>query len=408
MKTSIRRAAASLFLLALPALPAIADDACTRQVMPQALDALQIMLDKEKKIITEQVARIDGALQQCPDHAWINAIGSELDFSIYLTLKERNGGVPNQEAVNYLRRAFERSNKFQEGPGESRQSLYNIATSVNAYSKLDYITYANSRKRIIEGLMQIALMGTIHPYLAGTEAIKCGGWTVSDGQTVSYEIDTPAELVLMPFVDAVAEACRPGQENSDIVALALKARVYAIAVEREAVTDPEEIRRYLITAQQAADEYIAVAGSTSFYYDQFAVKRLDNLKRQHRVFIGPETIDRALWFTGDNIGSEVAVRSIVYSLDEYWTPLAAGDTDATGEEVAKARQQLMSYLLLLRKEGAEAGFRDEAISMVHDALVAYQTRTILSPERESRPDMPGWYYDMAVKVLKPQASGDVQ
>lgn len=396
----IMRAAAITFLFALPAQPAVAADTCTRGALPQALDAFQIMFVQERKIISGQVARIDAALQQCPDHAWINAVGSEVDLNIYLTLKERNGGIPDQEAVNYLRRAFERSNKFQEGPDEGRQSLYQITTSVSSNSKLEYLAYSNTRKQIIEGLVQIALMGTVHPYLAGTQQMKCGGWIISDAQTVSYQIDTPAELVLMPFVDAVAEACRPGREGSDIVPLALKARAYAIAVEREAVTDHEEIRQYLITAQQAADDYIAVAGSNSFFYDRFAVKQLDDLKRKHRIFTGAETIDHALWFTPEHIGSEVAIRSIVYSLDKYWTPLAAAQTDATAEEVATARRQMISYLFLLMKEGAEAGFKDETSAMVHDALVAYQIRSVLSPEREQRPDMPVWLYDMAINVLK--------
>lgn len=401
---------AGLALMLVGAMPASADETCTKVATPQALDALQIIMSVEKKIVPAQVERVEAALKQCPDHTWINAIGSELDLTIYRVLKNGNGGVPNQDAVNYLLRAFERSNKFQEGPSEGRQSLYNIATSVHANNSLDYQFFANSRKAIIEGLVEIALMGSVHPYLAGTAPIKCGGWAVSDGQTVSYQIDTPEELILMPFVDAIAEACRPGRENSDIVPLALKARAYAMVVEYGAVTDPEEVRRYLTIAQQAGDDYIAIAGTGSFFYDRFAVKRLDNLKRKHRVFTGPgpETIERALWFTPDHIDSAAAIRSIVYSLDDYWTPLAAGETDASMEEVAKARGQLTSYLFALQKEGTDAGFREEAVKMILTAFKAYHSREILSPERENRPDMPVWYYDMVVKIFDPPPAPESQ
>lgn len=403
MRRLFTRIMVSLALMAFGIMPASADETCTRMVTPQALDALQIMMSVERKIVPGQVERVESALKQCPDHAWINAIGSELDLTIYRMLKDGNGGVPNQDAVNYLLRAFERSNKFHEGPSEGRQSLYNIVTSVNAYSSLEYLSFANSRKAIMDGLVQIALMGSVHPYLAGTAPIKCGGWAVSDGQTVSYQIDTAEELILMPFVDALAEACRPGRENSDIVPLALKARAYAMAVEYGAVTDAEDIRQYLTIAQQAADDYIAVAGTGSTFYDQFAVKRLDNLKRKHSVFTGPgpETIERTLWFTPDHIGSDAAIRSIVYSLDAYWSPLAAGETDASMEEVSTARSQLASYLLALRKEGADAGFKDRAGEMVLQAFKAYHSREILSPERDGRQDMPPWFYDMMVKVLDP-------
>lgn len=404
MKGPLARFMCGLALLALWAMPASADDTCTSIVMPQALDAHQIMMTVERKIIPAQVERVEAAVKQCPDHAWINAIGSELDLNIYGVLKAGNGGVPNQDALNYLLRAFERSNKFQEGPSEGRESVYNISTSVNARSSLEYISFANSRKPIIEGLMEIALMGSLHPYLAGTEVKKCGGWAVSDAQTVSYQIDTPEKLIFIPFVDAIAEACRPGRENADIVAMALKSKVYAVAVERNAVTDTEEVRRYLITAQKAADEYLAMAGrGTTFFYDSFDIKRLDTLKRKHRVFTGegPETVERSLWFTQAYIGSDVAIRSIVYSLDEYWTPLAAGETGASKEEVAKARNQLVSYLIALRKEGADAGFKDEAGKMVLAAFKAYHSREILSPERESRTDMPSWLYDIALKTLDP-------
>jgi len=207
-------------------------------------------------------------------------------------------------------------------------------------------------------------------------------------------------MALLPFVEAVADVCRSEANQGDRFPLAVLAGAYAGLVEKEQVTDPAEVKRLLIAARQAADGFLGTTSQHSLFFSESDDRELTALMRKHGVFgESPETIDRSLWFTPEHIGSEVAIRSIVYSLEDLWTPLASGEMPGSTEEVAKARNRLTTFLLQLKQEGADAGLKTEASAMLLEALSAFHRGEIRKPGVPARAPMPSWLYDMQVKLL---------
>ncbi|MGE6699011.1 hypothetical protein ACQKH5_15035 [Hyphomonas sp. NPDC076900] len=404
MRHVLKSALCAAALMAGAALQAVADDAtCETEKLGAALESVQAVI-KDGTTLAAYVPQMDSYVKACPNQAWINVLGGELDLIVFRGLRQANGGAPAQDSVNYLARAFERSNVFYAGPDETRNRRTNIATSYNFYNTLDYSIASDSRGAIIGELVTLALAGTVHPYLAATTPPECKGWLVSDAQTISYKISTAADTPLLAFVEAAAEACRNQPLRSSLSPSALLAKAYLRLIDTGQVTEPDEVKRMLLAAEDNAKAYLGDDEFVAFYFDKTDVNKLKSLLRKYGVHSGPgeAVIDRALWFTPEYIGSEAAIRSIVYSLDDYWTPLAAGDTEAPGEEVAKARNRMTAYLLELNKEGGAAGVQDQASAMLRDAVTAFHKREILSPEMQDRKDMPSWLYDVVIRILTPQ------
>ena len=391
-------------LLAGAHLPAFADDAtCETEKLGAALESVQAVI-KNGTTLAAYVPQMDSYVKACPDHAWINMLGGEMDLIVYRGMRNANGGVPTQDGVNYLARAFERSNVFYAGPDETRAERYNIATSYNFYNNLTFSIASDSRRAIIDELVILALAGTVHPYLSGTAPVECKGWLSSDAQNIAYDVNDAPSKILLPFLEAAAEACRIAPNRTGKLPLAQLAKAYIRLVDTGVVSDPDEVERMLLAAEKNAGDYLGEDEFHQFYFDETDVNKLKSLIRKYGVHSGSgeAVIDRSLWFTPDYIGSEAAIRSIVYSLDDYWTPLAAGDTEAPAEEVAKARNRMTGYLLELNKEGGAAGVQDQASAMLREAVTAFHKREILSPKMESRKDMPSWLYDIVIRILTPQ------
>lgn len=395
--------AAAAITFAAPA--AVAED-CETVILPRAVVVIQTVSQPGANL-ADQMSRMDSYVQSCPDHAWINALGGELDLIIFKTLRANNGGVANQEAVSFLARAFLRSNLFQEGPDEGRKSRYNVLGYQNA-THLDYPVASNSRKAIIEALVQLAVAGTVHPYLKPEQPLACEGWLRPDAQTVGYKVSVAADRVLLPFVEAAADACRNAPSQMDRLPLAVQALAIMKLIDKEQIKDPAEIERLLIAARRAADDFRRDDGYHSLLFSEGDDQRLKTLIRKHGVHTGegPALIDRSLWFMPEYIGSETAIRSIVYSLPEYWTPLAAGETGASSEEVARARSQFTSYVLQLKREGTEAGLEAETEAMLREAVTAFHRGEIIPPGAATTKPMMPWLYDMIIRLLTPTPAAE--
>lgn len=396
LRSAIFAAAALVF--AAPA--ALAED-CDKVILPRAYVVIQTVT-QPGAVLGDQMNKMDSHVTSCPEHAWINALGGELDRMIFVALRTNNGGVVNQDAYNFLGRALMRSNVFKAGPIEDQQSRYNVL--LNQYgAHLDYSVASNSRKAIIESLAQLALAGTVHPYLKAEEPLACEGWVTSDAQALGYMVKTAKDKVLLPFVEAAAEACRTAPDRMDRLPLAVLVVAYSKLVKNEEVKDPAEIERLLIAARRAADDFMSDDGYHSLLFSENDDRALTALIRKHGVHTGggPATIDRSLWFTPEYIATEVAIRSVAYSFGEYWTPLAAGETGAPTEEVAKARNVLTSYIYQLKKEGAEAGLVAETDTLLREALTAFQRGDLRTPETQDRTAIPVWFYDFLIKTLTP-------
>lgn len=391
-------------LLAGAALPAHADDAkCETEKLAAALESVQGVINNPSTLAA-YVPQMDSYVKDCPNSAWINALGGELDLMTYRGLRNANNGVPTQDAVNYLARAFERSSVFYAGPDDTRKERYHVATSYNFYNNLTFSFASDSRGAIIDELVTLALSGTVHPYLSGTAPIECKGWVSSDSQDVSYKIKDAGSKVLLPFLEAAAEACRSAPVRVDKLPLAQLAKAYLRLVDTAVVTDPPEVRRMLLAAEKNAADYLGGDEYHAFYFDETDVNRLKSLVRKYGVHAAPGEglIDRSLWFKPEYLGSEEAIRSIVFSLDDYWTPLAAGETSASVEEVARARNRMTGYILELNKEGGAAGVQEEASAMLREAVTAFYKRTIISPRMEAGKELPDWLYNIMISLLTPK------
>lgn len=391
-------------LLAGAALPAHADDAkCETEKLAAALESVQGVINNPSTLAV-YVPQMDSYVKDCPNSAWINALGSEMDLMTYRGLRNANNGVPTQDAVNYLARAFDRSNVFYAGPDDTRKERYNVATSYNFYNNLTFSFASDSRGAIIDELVTLALSGTVHPYLSGMAPIECKGWVSSDSQDVSYKIKDAGSKVLLPFLEAAAEACRSAPVRVDKLPLAQLAKAYLRLVDTAVVTDPPEVRRMLLAAEKNAADYLGGDEYHAFYFDETDVNRLKSLVRKYGVHAAPGEglIDRSLWFKPEYLGSEEAIRSIVFSLDDYWTPLAAGETSASVEEVARARNRMTGYILELNKEGGAAGVQEEASAMLREAVTAFYKRTIISPGMEAGKELPDWLYNIMISLLTPK------
>lgn len=395
--------AAAALTFAAPA--ALAED-CDKDILPRAYVVIQTVT-QPGAVLGDKMDMMDSHVNRCPDHAWINALGGELDFMIFRTLRANNGGVVHQDAYNFLGRALQRSNVFKAGPIEDQQSRYNVL--LNQFgAHLDYSVASNSRKAIIESLAQLALAGTVHPYLKAEDPLACEGWVTSDAQTLGYMVKVAKDQVLLPFVEAAAEACRMAPYRMDRLPLSVLVVAYSKLIENEEVTDPAEIERLLIAARRAADDFMSDDGYHTLLFSESDDRKLTGLIRKHGVPTGggPATIDRSLWFKPEYIGSEVAIRSVAYAFSEYWTPLAAGETGAPLEEVAKARNVLTSYIYQLRKQGTEAGLEIETSAMLREALTAFQSGDLRTPDTLDRTAIPLWFYDFLIKTLTPDPADD--
>ncbi|MDP3460607.1 MAG: hypothetical protein Q8S09_15160, partial [Hyphomonas sp.] len=253
-----------------------------------------------------------------------------------------------------------------------------------------------------------ARAGTVHPYFKAEEPLVCEGWLTSDSQTVAYQVTDARDVVFLPFLDAAADACRGAQGQLGRMPLAMKAVANMRLVERELVKDPAEIERLLRAARRAADDFKGTDNFRTLAFGDSDDLKLTALIRKHGVHTGegPALIDRSLWFTQAYIGSETAIRSIVYSLPEYWTPLAAGETGASSEEVAKARSQFTSYVLQLKRQGTEAGLEAETEAMLREAVTAFHKGEIIPPEAATTKPMMPWLYDMIIRLLTPAPAAE--
>lgn len=404
MQPVLRSTLCAAAMLAGAALPANADDAsCETGKLAAALESVQGVIN-DGTTLAAYVPQMDSYVNDCPNSAWINALGGELDLMTYRGLRNANKGVPTQDAVNYLARAFQRSSVFYAGPEDTRKERYNVATSYNYYNNLTFSFASDSRGAIIDELVTLAIAGTVHPYLSGTAPLECKGWVSSDSQNISYKIKDASSRVLLPFLEAAAEACRSAPVRGEKLPLAQLAKAYLRLVDTGVVTDPPEVRRMLLAAEKNANDYLGGDAYHSFYFDEADVNKLKSLVRKYGVHDGPGEglIDRSLWFKPEYLGSEEAIRSIVFSLDDYWTPLAAGETSASVEDVARARNRLTGYILELNKEGGAAGVQEEASAMLRDAVTAFHERTIVSPRMEAGKELPDWLYNILISLLTPK------
>lgn len=396
----LRMAAALLGMLVSVAGTAAADD-CTGTLRT---DAVTVTLrpvatgDQLQAALTD----IDAIVAQCPADPWINALGAEMDLRVYNALLAANNNQVNQQAFDFLQRAFARSTLFQEAPAEARQDILSIRTE-HGTGNLTYSFASTNRKSILQIWMAMARLGQVHPYFKAETPKTCGGWLMSDTQTVGYAMETEADLIFRPFIDAAAEACR-GEGSRDRLPLAVASQAYVRLVEREAITFRSDVSKALLKARDYRDAYLS-RGGFDFHYSKFDAERLDKELRKHEVDPMAGRLARELWFAPDHLGSEKMQFSLAWALSEEWA--AISEKLAKGEiELAAGGTQYTRFVYDVLKDGREAGKEAETKAALRTALSDVQQSRVRAIAMADYELPPQWLYDMLMKTAAAPAEGD--
>lgn len=344
---------------------------------------------------------LDAIVAQCPADPWINALGAEMDLRIYNALLAANKNQVNQQAFDFLQRGLARSDVYMNTAADMRGEVYAIQTE-HGKGNLTHSFASTNRKSILQIFMAMARLGQVHPYFKAETPKTCTGWLMSDTQTVGYAMETEADLIFRPFIDAAAEACRG--EGNDRLPLAVASQAYVRLVERGAITTRSDISKALLKARDYRDAYLS-RGGFDFHYSKFDADRLDRELRKHEVNPMAGRLAREQWFTEEHFGSEKMQFSLAWALSEEWA--AISEKLAKGEiELAAGGTQYTRFVYDVLKDGREAGKEAETKAALRTALSDVQQSRVRAIAMADCELPPQWLYDMLMKTAAAPPEGN--
>lgn len=344
---------------------------------------------------------LDAIVAQCPADPWINALGAEMDLRIYNALLAANKNQVNQQAFDFLQRGLARSDVYMNTAADMRGEVYAIQTE-HGKGNLTHSFASTNRKSILQIFMAMARLGQVHPYFKAETPKTCTGWLMSDTQTVGYAMETEADLIFRPFIDAAAEACRG--EGNDRLPLAVASQAYVRLVERGAITTRSDISKALLKARDYRDAYLS-RGGFDFHYSKFDADRLDRELRKHEVNPMAGRLAREQWFTEEHFGSEKMQFSLAWALSEEWA--AISEKLAKGEiELAAGGTQYTRFVYDVLKDGREAGKEAETKAALRTALSDVQQSRVRAIAMADYELPPQWLYDMLMKTAAAPPEGN--
>lgn len=378
---------------------AFADD-CTGTLRANAVSAtLRPVTTGEQ--LQAALKDTDAIVAQCPADPWINALGAEMDLRVYNALLAANNNQVNQQAFDFLQRGLARSDVYMNTAAEMRGEVYAIQTQ-HGTGNLTHSFASTNRKSILQIFMAMARLGQVHPYFKAETPKTCGGWLMSDTQTVGYAMETEADLIFRPFIDAAAEACRG--EGSDRLPLAVASQAYVRLVERGAITFRSDVSKALLKARDYRDTYLS-RGGFDFHYSKFDADRLDRELRKHEVDPMAGRLAREQWFTEEDFASEKMQFSLAWALSEEWA--AISEKLAKGEiELAAGGTQYTRFVYDVLKDGREAGKEAETKAALRTALSDVQQSRVRAIAMADYELPPPWLYDMLMKTAAAPAEGN--
>ena len=379
---------------------------CDNDILPQAL-ANMLQQPQNSEAFLAQIKTMDSYLELCPEHAWVNAMGSMNDFNAFQLITKNNNGVPNQQAVSFITRALLRSDKFFAAPHEQRKDIIKLQTARGEGSLRSQAAY-DTRSNIIKGLIAIARQGAVHPYLKAEQPLDCESATLGgDAQTIGFAIQEESDLAFLPFVDGAAAACDQVTGKIRLTPYATKARVYLNAVKKQLIREPEQVRDALEKAKAAELAYIQ-GYSHTIHFDKNDSHQLDVLMREHEV--GP-WLAKELWFTEEHVNSEAAIEAIALYLNDNYSSLVAGTLkNVDSSVISQAQAEFAKKIYALFNQGQTAGYERETRSMLYHSLKAFETGEIRTLPNKELPPPPDYLLRVLYSTFKPQvesnSSGD--
>lgn len=364
MRVGRRIAAALIGALVIAAGSAGAEEDCAGAVRTEALGVNLRPVTTGAELQTA-MTDMDALAARCPQDPWINAMGAAMDLRIYSALMNANNNQMNQQAFDILHRAFLRSNRYGEAPDEARREVVGLQTP-HGRGGLSHDAASGVRREIMGVFLAMARLGQMHPYLKAEAPLTCNIWLRVDSQTIGYALQSQGDLVLLPFIDAAAEACREDPKTYRRTPLAVAAQAHTRLVQKGAITDASAIRDSLLKARAYRDAYLATEGFDAFY-SKYEAGVLDGELRKHGVDPMAGRIARELWFTPEHLGSETMQFSLAWALSETWAGLAAKiETEGLSQATADAEYTRVVYEVLA--EGRAAGQEEEAKAALRKAL----------------------------------------
>lgn len=395
-----RLAAALLGALVLVAGNAAAED-CAGTVRIEALgvSARSVTTGAE---LQAALTDMDALVARCPEDAWLNALGAEIDLRVYTALLNANNNQMNQQTFDFLHRAFLRSSRYANAPAEERQEVAGIQTP-HGRRGLSHEAARSVRREIMGVFLAMARLGQMHPYLKAEEPLTCNVWLMTDAQTIGYAIQSRADLVLMPFVDAAAEACGEDPQIWLRTPLAVAAQAHVRVVQKGVITDPAAVRAALIKARAYRDAYLAAVGFDAFY-SKFEAGQLDGELRKHGVDPMAGRLARELWFEPENISSKTMQFSLAWALSEEWAAISE-KIAAEGITLSSAGALYTRFVYGVLTEGREAGLEAEIRAALRSALRDVQESRVRASSMADYDLPPQWLHDTLMKTTEPPQMG---
>lgn len=378
-----------------------AAEGCTGSLRAEALGVsirpLQTGADMQAAL-----SDMDGHVARCPQDPWINALGAEMDLRVHRQLVSANNNQINQQAFDFLHRAFVRSNIYREAEAEARRDVLGIQTP-NGRGDLKYEVAARTRASVIEVFMQLARAGQVHPYLKAETPMTCSGWIMSDTQTIGHAMESAADLVFRPFMDAAAEACRGESQTWDRLPMAVAAKAYYRLVDKGAVTGEAEVASTLLKAREYRDAYLRGAGH-DIHYSEFDADRLDSELRKRGIDPMAGRLARELWFDPEHLGSETMQFSLAWALSETW---AAAAEQIANEEITEPSGAVLysRFVYEVLGKGREAGKEAETKAVLRKALADVQEYRVRALAMADHDLPPQYIYDVLMKAMEPAPAG---
>lgn len=396
---------AALCLLAAPLMGGAAQaeaDPCETVHLPKALEA-SLRQTNTAEQFQQALTEIDGQVSRCPDHPWLNMMGALMDMRAYDVLVRGNNNQVNQSAVDYLIRAYGRSSKYIAVPSEDRQDRFGVQAGAQR-GNLTYSAAADNRKAIITALMQIAKLGTVHPYLAAEAPPACNGWIASDSQTVAYAMKTEADLIFRPFLEAAAKSCSTDQTRKNDTPAGALAYSYTNLVRTGAITDPAQVRDLLLAARAARHTYFEMNhGQFGILLSKITSGELDSQLRKHGVDPQAGLLPRDQWFAGKRMSGDEVNFTLAWTLSDTWAGLAA-EMAAGTKTLAEAGTAYTNFVSSIVAEGRAAGLEAETRAAILFALTNVQESRTRAHTMDGYDLPPPWLFDMLKKVYGPQKS----
>lgn len=334
---------------------------------------------------------------RCKETGWIRIIAAG---AVIQTLNRDDDLYPadsdEMKAVrfNRLGRAIDHVLAFRDHyPGEFRHGAVSLR----------YDDWSGLLEPVVHTMLRYADEGHIHPLASDDPpALSCD--YVSSAMATNASnfrfARSPASLRLLT---SVADVCRTSEERTDWSVLAQRANKLVTQVDNGTLAEPDRIRWALREAYRDSRQYLdGKEAPFGVWFDSHEKKLREMLEKYPaslRFFEDIRDVPQADWFLPENIGEDATVHSIALAFSQMWSPLAAGVTDASTEEITKARLPLMRFASDLGKQADAAGQGKAGRAMIAEGLAAFQEGIVRTPETATLPGAPVWLYEMLHRVM---------